>query len=488
MVVVVAAIGLIVFSLRTHVGRKFWLGQLLDRDLDRYNRSTFWHGDPKAVSPWTRKPAGERAAWRALAVGLLFLLTLGLLAEPTATFAVIVTVILATGGWRARRALAWISSYRRRRDVITPLYHGLAATVGWPDGTKPTEVITAPADYRTSGVTLQLADTFQRLDTTIDHTQQIASRTLGGEWEADWDLTGRPTVNVHHAPPPPDEVTWDDLEHILPAVEPGHLLLGLGSRNKPVTVDLDSDTPHLMLSVPSGGGKSVAVAMLASQILHHGGELVVIDLKRDTHWIKSQPRGDQLIPGVTYCKTADEAHHKLVDLATVMDARNQAREADPNHTPHRILIVAEELNMTADLLNGYWTDQRQRGTSPALKALRSLMYAGRASRIHVLAITQYGTTQAFGTTGGGAARENAARILGGASTENAWEMLAPQITVRPDMTTHRGRMFLIDGNNYRTVQVGYLTAQQARDWATTGATPPAVEDEDELTMLGFGNL
>jgi hypothetical protein len=233
-------------------------------------------------------------------------------------------------------------------------------------------------------------------------------------------------------------------------------------------------------SVPSGGGKSVAVEILAAQVLHQGGHVVLIDLKRDTQWVKTSPGSEDLIPGVTYCRTVEEAHAKLVELGALMQARYQTKEANPNYRPHRILIVAEELNMTADLLNTYWADLKQRGTSPALKTLRSLMYAGRACRMHVLAITQYGTAQAFGT-GGGAARENAARILGGNSSDNAWELLAPQITQRPEKTSHSGRMHIIDGDNYKTVQVGYLTDEQARAWATSGAEPvPAMAGEEEL--------
>jgi len=275
----------------------------------------------------------------------------------------------------------------------------------------------------------------------------------------------------------------NNLEHHLRAVEPGQLLLGVGSHNRAVTINLDSDTPHIMLSVPSGGGKTVAVQILACQVLHNGGQVALIDLKRDTQWIKPAPGSNQLIPGITYSKTVDEAHAQLVELGHLMTARYLTKEADPNYQPHRILIVAEELNMTADLLNTYWAELKQPGTSPALKALRSLMYAGRACRMHVLAVTQYGTAQAFGPNGA-SARENATPILGGASSENAWELLAPQVKLRPEMTNHRGRMFLIDGNNYITVQVGYLTDAQARDWATNG-TPPASDEATEAELPGW---
>ena len=78
----------------------------------------------------------------------------------------------------------------------------------------------------------------------------------------------------------------NDLQHYLQAVEPGHLLLGVGSHNRPETIDLDNDTPHILFSVPSGGGKSVAVTLLSCQVLHQGGELVIIDLDMATNWVK----------------------------------------------------------------------------------------------------------------------------------------------------------------------------------------------------------
>jgi len=275
----------------------------------------------------------------------------------------------------------------------------------------------------------------------------------------------------------------NSLQHYLRTVEPGHLLLGLGNSNHPVTINLDSDTPHILLSVPSGGGKSVACTLLAAQILHNGGNVTYIDLKRDTQWIKTNPGTDDVIPGVTYCKTIDEAFPQLVELGHLMHARYETKDINPEYNPHRILIVAEELNMTADLLGTHWTDLKKDGTSPALKALRSLMYAGRACRMHVLAVTQYGTAQAFGANGA-AARENATPILGAGSSEKAWELVAPQIDPRPDMTNHIGRMHRVLGNQYETVQVGYLTDAQARDWATSG-TPPASDEATEAELPGW---
>jgi hypothetical protein len=274
----------------------------------------------------------------------------------------------------------------------------------------------------------------------------------------------------------------NDLEQHLRSVEPGQLLLGLGSNNHPYSINLDVDVPHILLSIPSGGGKSVAVALLGCQILHQGGELVVIDLDMATNWIKD---GDQLIPGVTYCRTVEEAHAKLIQLGELQKIRNATADADPNYAPHRHLTVVEEANRTGEELGAHWVDLNQKGNSPALRALRGLTQGGRKRRMGVLAVPQRADAFIFGPTGGGAAIENfPLRIFGSEASERTWENNAPQIKLRPPITRHKGRVHVVEGNTYTTVQVGYLTDQQARHWATNGI-PPADAEATEAELPGW---
>src|SRR6266576_355768 len=236
LVVLVAALITIALSLRTVTGRRFWGGQLLDPNLDQFNRSTFFTGDPTGVSPWTRASVAHRMFVRDSVFALLFLYIYGLLTHPYSTLAVCITFAAAVVAWWARQAWKWFTT-RDVRRMKQALFYGLQRTVGWNDVDRPGDVILALNDYQTTGVTLLLPDTFQRLDTPIEHTEQIASRTLGGEWSADWDLVGQTTVQLFHAPPPPDEVTWNDLEMHLLGIEPSKLLLGLGSHSRPITID-----------------------------------------------------------------------------------------------------------------------------------------------------------------------------------------------------------------------------------------------------------
>jgi hypothetical protein len=210
LIVLAAALITIALTLRTQTGRRFWAGQLLDPNLDQYNRSTFLTGDPTGVSRWTRASVAHRIAVRLAAVALLALYITGLLIQPALSVALCATTLAAILAWWGHNSWHWATTRKLRNNVITPLFHGLRQTIGWDDGIQPTDVILAGNDYHHEGVTLTLADTFQRLDTTIEHVEQIASRTLGGHWKANWDLVGQPTVQLQHAPDPPDEVTWDE--------------------------------------------------------------------------------------------------------------------------------------------------------------------------------------------------------------------------------------------------------------------------------------
>jgi hypothetical protein len=269
-------------------------------------------------------------------------------------------------------------------------------------------------------------------------------------------------------------------------------VLGLGSRGIPVTLDFASETPHVLVSAPSGGGKTAAARIVAAHVLHHGGQVLILDYKKISHqWADG-------VPGVTYARTAPEIHDALLALQAEIAARYEDAvgldQAQPpgDGNPRRLLVLVEELNQTADILQAHWQQNKPRGVnlhrSPAVMALQGVLYTGRQANVNALVMAQKGTANAFGGTQGAAARENTTPIIGGNSSQNTWLMLAPDATP-PPRTTHPGRMHAVINDTVRTVQVGYLTDQQAQTWAISGITAPAEPEEiDELESLGFGTL
>jgi hypothetical protein len=209
LIVLLAALITTTLLIRTKTGRRFITGQLLDPNLDQFNRSTFFTGDPTGVSPWTRAPVIHRIVVRLAALLLLFLYIIGLFVAPALDLAVCATILAILLSWAAWQAWHHITT-RKVRRMKRNLFDGLKHTTGWDDVERPNEVILAKTDYQQTGVTLLLPGTFQRLDRTLEDTSIIASRTLGGHWQATWDLAGEPTVQLQHTAEPPDEVTWDE--------------------------------------------------------------------------------------------------------------------------------------------------------------------------------------------------------------------------------------------------------------------------------------
>jgi len=138
-----------------------------------------------------------------------------------------------------------------------------------------------------------------------------------------------------------------------------------------------------------------------------------------------------------------------------------------------IFVVAEELNATITELKAFWKSIGGAGESPAVEALRELLFTGRALKIHFLLIAQKLTVAALGGKDS-AARENCAGILmGGSASAPSWKMLAEDVE-RPAKQSVPGRHFVVDHGQVTLCQVAYLNpagqaGPEARQLALAGA-------------------
>ena len=137
-----------------------------------------------------------------------------------------------------------------------------------------------------------------------------------------------------------------------------------------------------------------------------------------------------------------------------------------------IFVVAEELNATITQLKSYWKSIGGTGESPAIEALREMLFTGRQLKIHFLLIAQKLTVASLGGKDS-AARENCAGILmGGSASAPSWKMLAEDVE-RPAKQSVQGRHFVVDHGNVTLCQVAYLNPEgqagpEARQLALAG--------------------
>jgi len=244
---------------------------------------------------------------------------------------------------------------------------------------------------------------------------------------------------------------------IIEKLSDSEVLLGMARAHRPYVVNIDQETPHLMLSVGSGGGKSETAKVIASQLLHKGAQVYIADIKRISHiWAKS-------VRGVRYARDIADIHDMFIDLSRELDRRNTVVDGG-NDAGRRLVVIVEEMNMLIERLKSYWSKIRERGdpkSSPAIASLAELLFAGRAVKIHVVMIAQYLTANAAGGT---AVRENLGLRGLGRYSPQSWKTLAGDVPMPPPSRKPGRMQFVIEGVSTE-VQAAFFTDQEAIDWA-----------------------
>jgi hypothetical protein len=395
-------------------------------------------------------------------------------ADPDPALAALEQTGIAAASTAAVSTAAYLALTRKRRELmrewVLPLHEALALPLRLPEQTDPRRYLHIPRNFSEDDAVIRV-DVPGRLDFSKDLVADIITTKLALEGVTfSWHLAGRETyVTVKKTRKPPAKATFKDpkVREIVAAAKESAPVIGIGSAGRIVTVDLDDQSPHILVNASTGGGKSVTLRCIACQMLHHGSLVYVLDTKRISHpWASG-------LPGVTYCRDIADIHDQLIALG--MEGRRRTRvadelgiDADPKAIGPRLLILLEEVNATMKQLARYWEKIRESGdpkVSPAVDALNEILYMGRQLRMHVLLVAQSATARALG---GPEVREQfSTRILARYSV-NAWRMLAPEVHPAPKSTKHHGRAQVVSGGSARETQILFFTEPEAREWATTG--------------------
>jgi hypothetical protein len=437
------------------------------------------------ASRWAHLRHAERAGIRLACVVLIVATGYGFATDATATVVALLVVAVAGLGFGARWAHRQVRELAHVRKYVRPLHVALAPQIGHPLAARPKTWLSVPLDFgQTEGsqIRLRLPQGFlatseaKRVimtalaDKLAIEAGSVTFHTVGPE----------PYALVTMSTPPPDRVTFASARHLIESARESAPLIGLGRAGAVVCADWDADSPHVLMSAGSGGGKSTVIRTLFSQGLHHGALGIILDLKRMS---QAWARG---LPNVTYCRSIEEIHNMLIMLGAEVERRNARADelADENgHIPDeaftligpRLLIVCEEMNATANRLTAYWRKIKTKddpATSPAVEALNDVLFMGRAVRVNVLAVAQMMTARALG---GPEARENFATRILARYTMNAWKMLCPEVWPMPKSSRHPGRVQVVNAGAARETQVVFYTPKEAREWALSGAVSRIAE-------------
>ncbi|MFD4888605.1 pRL2-11, partial [Kitasatospora sp. NPDC058402] len=299
-----------------------------------------------------------------------------------------------------------------------------------------------------------------------------------------WHMDGRNHyVTATQSPRPPSKVLFSDadVQILVNAAKESAPLIGLSHRNTTVSVDLDAESPHVLVSAGTGGGKSVILRGIFAQLLHNGAEGTVLDRKRHSHkWARG-------IPGVEYCRDIEDIHDSLIRLGIEGERRNRIvddweGEGDAPVGPRHVILL-EEVNATIGKLKRYWVAIRTKEDpkeSPAIDALAEILFMGRAVKMHVLAVGQSMTANSMG---GPEMRENFATRILARATRNAWNMLVPEVQPAPKFTRHIGRAQVVLGGVAHETQVLFMTEPEAHAWAMVGRSVAASQGRSTPSNL-----
>ncbi|MFH0246372.1 pRL2-11 [Streptomyces sp. HK10] len=474
------------------------IGRLLSgREMDGVQRTdaTFFKrgsrvldGADGRVGPWAYRPGWQRAAARVTGLGAIGAGGWSYWTDPEQTLQVLQYGVGAAGGLLLTGGLVHAVRNRGQRELmrewIEPLHLALAGPLGIPAATRPRSYLHIPANFSDDDAEI-------RIDLPVDLTfneqvvaemviKKLALQGVSFSWKYD----GRkPHVTVKKVHRPPSKVVFTDpkVRELVQKVPESAPLIGLERGQKVVSVDLDAESPHVLVSAGTGGGKSVILRTIASQLIHHGAHAYILDFKRVSHlWARG-------VKNVEYCRDIADIHDALIRLGAEGRRRIHAAEqlgddADPSEVGPRIVILLEEINATMKQLTRYWEKIKEKGdpkVSPAVDALAEILFMGRAVRLHVLLVAQSATARALG---GPEMRENFATRILARYTQNAWRMLVPEVQPAPKSTRHIGRAQVVLGGVAHETQVMFMSDAEARAWAMAGTSgPPAVTPEKAAT-------
>lgn len=458
--------------------------------------ATFW----RTARRQPMEIAGETNKWSYLAgwqrssarIGaLLVAVGVGLLLRPDLMVAVGIGLGVLALVWGTYGVTRSAETRGHRARYLWPLHEALRGPVR-QTATRPEQWLHIPPDFKRnpgSDLRIDLPPAYDGSDGVQNHVKTVVRNKLGLEGDTVFSFHtegNKPHVTFREPVRPPAKVTYDDILPLMRKAKETAPIIGLSAGQKPVTVDLEADSPHVLVSAGSGAGKSVLLRAILSQGLAKGGYGIIFDVKKVSHMWASSLRNCE------YHRTAEAIHDRLLSLRNEVDRRNDLVErfADiDGNTDHvdvgpRIWVMAEEMNATINRLNKYWREIKEKGepnTSPAVEALLDLLFMGRQIKIHVVSVAQMASAR---TMGGPEARENYATRCLSRYTMNAWKMLCPEVWPMPRKPKQLGRWQIVTAGAATETQVAFFTPRQARDLAQLGVPTSFRDDFDHAGVSG----
>jgi hypothetical protein len=300
----------------------------------------------------------------------------------------------------------------------------------------------------------------------------VSSALGASDMEPSWQLAGQDRRLLLSAPElPPEKVSYQKILPHLQASEEYRPVLGMVSPAKVLHAEMIADSPHILVSGGPGSGKSSLLKTIIAQAMHWGWGILVLDWKRTKQfeWLHG-------MRGVRIINSLEGIHDAGVQIGEEVETRmNNGMTGKP-----RLLVVRDEWNVTAVLLQEYWVryrallDPEERKVtpvkSPGLQGFNMLDFAGREYGMHDLLAAQKASNRIFNFNTDMRDCFNI-RIIGRYSPETK-RMLFGNIKPFPRRSNIPGRWVVGTGDEIAVVQAPWLENEEAREFAMSGKECP----------------
>jgi hypothetical protein len=422
------------------------------------------------ASRWAHYSHDRRASIRLLALLAVVMVAYGLAVNESNTVATIRVI-----AWGALLCLGWMIAEKSRRWSHYRTYVVRTATtlgemLGISRHVDPLSWVHVPTDHRTNPdktVTIDLTEGYHAPVAQQKRLADLAAKLLSmrdPDWGIDFERS-RPMLWLRACPTPPQLVTFEQVRELAENTPVGEFFFGLAARMKAFGVSLSGDSPHILASIGSGGGKSQFGKWMALQALRRGARVVIIDIvKRGAShkWAKG-------VPGVEIYRHPDTAHQALLDLSDLVETRCEANWDEGEVIDNQqVLLIIEESNRTLRKLQTYWAnDLGETKTSLAVLAIEGILCVGREAGVNAVTV---GQRMSAAASGGGDARENYGVRLGNRFSRQTAKMLFGDVHPLPQNVTDPGRVQVVIGQTATEIQLPKLPDEDRAplEWAIEG--------------------
>lgn len=509
--VIVAVIGLYGwFRLREWLGGHWFLVRIW-----RFLSGEAHHGQPvtdagwfragqRALTPtghaplWWYRPRWHRGAHRSGGVLAVLAILGGLVAAPAATIWALASVATGSTGLLVWMAVRLVRTWEDRRTWLYPAHKALHAQAGWPESKRAAEWITVvtevpqvegrdPRDKPSPVVVSAALKLPQGWPADAKQRQQLTERASAKLAIESPDTSGSvfagpaPVLMLCRSEPPPGLITWEDVAEAVEKAHANDLIVGLGKKRALGKASLSLDSPHFGINMGSGGGKSNLSAFWLAQEGRRGAIIMILDAKWFSHpWAYKDDDGNySYLPNVAYCSTPEEIHAGLIWLKEELDRRKMVARAAVTASGRlrgdigpRIIVLCEELNLAIPDLKAYWRDDLDAdGPSPALAAMRSVAFAGRALKMHVIFVGQMLTAEVTGGGKDSAVKQNIGVWAMNRYGREGWRTAVGDMPMPPPPDVP-GRIQLVQARRVTEVQTPLMDMSLVRQLAVSGVVSP----------------